>query len=408
MTSDLSSSTARTPLRRRTPLVIGGAVLVIILMMIGVIALVTSTGGDQEAPPAPTASPTPTLSPEALEGVELDALEAQRISELRDYVLWLQESDADGFVGELGWSRTDASWQQLAHYWYQVADAHGIWSTAWAAGSAWSDDYALTIYSAGPGNTALTEAYAPADVLEDATRNARHGVNLAGLEFGTEGEGFSAQEPGTLGENYFTEPAASFEYLAERGIDLVRLPFRWERLQPTPGGEFDAEYARTIDGMLDAAEQNGIDVVLDLHNYGAYETVEGTLLLGSAELPATALPEFWLRVGERWAEHPAVVAYGLMNEPHSLPGGSVREAATQWEVTTQLTVDALRSAGDDTLLMVPGYDYSSLARWRENHPTAWITDPADNFRYEAHHYWDANAEGLYELSYADELARFAN
>ncbi|MET0161050.1 MAG: hypothetical protein ABW204_00200, partial [Microbacteriaceae bacterium] len=56
------------------------------------------------------------------------------------------------------------------------------------------------------------------------------------------------------------------------------------------------------------------------------------------------------------------------------------------------------------LLLVAGYDWSSLARWSDNHPSGWIDDPADAFRYEAHHYWDAFGAGAYDRPYAEELS----
>ena len=54
-------------------------------------------------------------------------------------------------------------------------------------------------------------------------------------------------------------------------------------------------------------------------------------------------------------------------------------------------------------IMVAGYDWSGMRNWVRNHPTAWITDSANNFRYEAHQYWDAGTSGVYR-SYDVELA----
>ena len=397
--------------RART-LALGGAGVLTVGALAAVALFAGSNPGDNgtaqpQETPSPSATPSeepPVIPPGPLDDVELDPLQETRIGELSDFVAWLDEAGAQGYIGELGWSREDEAWNELGDYWYRVADHAGLWTSLWAAGSQWGDQYRLKVYDAQPTSAGLNTTYAPADVLEMPGRASRHGVNLAGLEFGTNRDEFSSAQPGILGQDYFDEPAASFAFLAERGIDLVRLPFTWERLQPTPGGPLDRDYAETIETMLDAAADNDIDIVLDLHNYAAYESPEGELLLGTDALPASALTDVWLRIAERWGAHPSVVAYGLMNEPHSLPGDSVRDAATGWEAISRQVVIDLREAGDDTLLMVAGYDYSSLPRWRENHPTGWIDDPADNFRYEAHHYWDSLAEGAYDLSYADELS----
>ena len=51
--------------------------------------------------------------------------------------------------------------------------------------------------------------------------------------------------------------------------------------------------------------------------------------------------------------------------------------------------------------MVAGYQWSGVQVWADQHPRAWIVDPLDNVRYEAHHYWDADHSSLYKESYAE-------
>jgi len=397
--------------RTRSLLLVGAGILAVsaVVVTVAVVGAGQGTDGAAQPPAASPATPPVTEAPapapvDPLDGIDLDPLQEARIAELRDFIAWLDEQGADGYIGELGWSREDDDWNAMGDYWYRVADDAGLWTSLWAAGSRWGDSYRLTVYDAQPSTEGLNTAYSPATVLELPGRVGRHGVNLAGLEFGTQRDDFSSAQPGILGQDYFEEPAASFSFLAERGIDLVRLPFTWERLQPTLGGPLDADYAATIERMLDAAADNDIDVVLDLHNYAAFTSPDGRLSLGTESLPASALSDVWLRIAERWGAHPAVIAYGLMNEPHSLPGDSARDAAARWEAISQQTVIELREAGDTTLIMVAGYDYSSVPRWRQNHPSGWIDDPADNFRYEGHHYWDNTGEGAYTLPYADERA----
>lgn len=402
------SHRTRTARRRRTLAITAGALVAVLVAGVAA-ALITAgrpapspTAAPVEETPVPTPEPSPTPDTDALEGIELDPLQQRRIDELRAWTAWLAANDAEGYVGELGWAATP-EWQQLADYWYRIAEQEGLWTSLWAAGSHWGDSYALTAYGASPDSDQLDIALPQAELLEaQQGSEQRHGVNLAGLEFSTE-EGFSSAAPGVLGRDFFDEPEASFAYLADRGIDFVRLPFRWERLQPQLGGALDESYAATIDAMLDAAERHGVDVVLDVHNYGRYLTSGGELRLGTPELPGSALSDVWLRISERWGGHPAVVAYGLMNEPHSL-GDDLAAEALRWEGVSQEVLTALRDAGDGMLVLVPGYDWSSLSRWTQTHPDGWITDPADNFRYEAHHYWDATGEGAYALPYADELA----
>ena len=54
-------------------------------------------------------------------------------------------------------------------------------------------------------------------------------------------------------------------------------------------------------------------------------------------------------------------------------------------------------------MLVQGYEWAGAQRWPANHPTAWISDPANNVRYEAHHYWDRDNSGAYRKGYAAEV-----
>ncbi len=76
---------------------------------------------------------------------------------------------------------------------------------------------------------------------------------------------------------------------------------------------------------------------------------------------------------------------------------------TASEAASQRALDAIRSGGDRRLVLVQGYEWAGAQRWPANHPTARISDPADNFRYEAHHYWDRDNSGAYSNGYAAEV-----
>lgn len=366
-------------------------VLAFLVATVSVLALLGFGVGDDGAK-TPTAHPTASATP--LDVGDLDALQTRRIDELRTFADWLDGEGARGFVGEVGWPAGDADWEALARAWYLVAADRGVPSTAWAAGSWWPSEYPLAIYRAEAGTHQLGGAESQAALVE---AQPDPGVNVAGLEFGTE-DGFSSAEPGQAGVTYYAEPAASYAYLASRGITTVRLPVRWERLQPEQGGTLDPDYLALVQGQVDAAAEAGMRIVLDLHNYGTFVTAQGPQVLD-----AGSLLDVWLRLDRELGDHEAVAAYGLMNEPHDLTG-DVASGAALWEGITQEVVAGLREGGVDTTLYVAGYDWSSLARWPSIHPSGWIEDPLGDFRYEAHHYWDGDGSGEYRVDYADELA----
>lgn len=328
-----------------------------------------------------------------------NAIEKRVISELHDFGHWLNANEAKGFIGEFGWPANDTQWGAVAEGWYQAADSYDIWATAWAGGSWWSN-YPLGFYTrAGKGG--LDTAAPGAAIIERYAVNKygdRRGINLAGMEFGT-------AVPGKVGIDYFYEPASSFAFLADRSINTIRLPFRWERVQPTLAGPLVKGEVTAIRAMLDAAQAQDIGVILDLHNYGAYQRGGTELKLGDGILTQDHLADVWVKLYEALGKHPAVVGYGIMNEPHDLPNGTHATPAKNWEAASQTVVAALRQAGSKQTIMIAGYDWSSLARWSKNHPTAWIEDPAHNIRYEAHHYWDKDGSGAYAQSFDQEVKR---
>jgi hypothetical protein len=80
-----------------------------------------------------------------------------------------------------------------------------------------------------------------------------------------------------------------------------------------------------------------------------------------------------------------------------------------WKAISQSVLNAIRVNQDDKLVLIPGDSWSSANRWISVHgPAAWIQDPANNFAYEAHQYFDSDESGTYRLSYDAELARNAD
>ena len=224
-------------------------------------------------------------------------------------------------------------------------------------------------------------AQAPAAVPAAASCTARVGVNLAGAEFGNAGDKY--------GWGYIYPDNGTLDYFKAKGVTLIRLPVKWERLQPTPMGALDADELGRLVDTLDRAKARGLSLVVDLHNYGRF----GSDALGSTALPEAALADFWKKMATALSANPAFVGYGLMNEPHDMP------SATAWPKAAQLAVDAIRTVDPAKRIYVAGDGWSSAQNWDALNPNLKITDPAGNFRYEAHQYFDKWASGTYQSSY---------
>lgn len=352
-----------------------------------------------------------------------DALHRKVLSELDGFVSWLQANHARGFVGEIGWPDEDhggesAEWNDLAEAWYERADQAGLWAGVWATGEWWHDSYKLAAYEDRSRPEGVDSANTQAPVIEAhlSTDAYERGISDAGAEFNGEElaprSWFSNHDPGRYDRSYHYDNASTFQYIASRGIGLVRIEFRWENLQRKLGGRlYPAELDR-LDAAVTAARSAGLHVVLDMHNFGAYYLWNGKTgasergirrPIGSAKLPIRDFTDVWTRLSEHFGDDPGIY-YGLMNEPVGLRPKGDLSAAEVWEKASQAALDAIRATGDDNTILVSGYRYSPVAAWADIHRDAWIADPTDNFLYEGHHYWDRDGSGRYEHSYADEVA----
>jgi endoglucanase len=207
-------------------------------------------------------------------------------------------------------------------------------------------------------------------------------VSLAGAEFG------EAHLPGTYNTDYIYPSVSSVAYFAGKGMNMVRLPFRWERLQPTLMQALDATELARLTTFVDGATALGTTVLLDPHNYARYRGD----LIGSDAVPNAAFADFWSRLSARFKGN-SKVAFGLMNEPHDMP-------TEQWLSAANAALAAIRATGAGNLVTVPGNAWTGAHSWLQSwYGTAngtvmkGITDPGSNMIFEVHQYLDSNSSG---------------
>jgi endoglucanase len=209
------------------------------------------------------------------------------------------------------------------------------------------------------------------------------GISLSSAEFGEK------NLPGVVGKDYVYPAVASTAYFQAKGMNLMRLPFRWERLQPRLGQDFDAAELARLRAFVDGTTARGLHVLLDPHNYAAWHDKR----VGTADVPVTAFADFWRRLALQFKDNPRVL-FGLMNEPHSMPTETWAEAA-------QAALDTIRAAGARNLVTVPGNGWTGAWSWFESTwygtPNAQVMDrvrdPADRMLFEVHQYFDADGSG---------------
>ena len=59
----------------------------------------------------------------------------------------------------------------------------------------------------------------------------------------------------------------NLEYWQKKGLKLIRLPFKWERLQLDLKGPLNQHDLNKMKELVRAAEKRDMVVILDLHNY---------------------------------------------------------------------------------------------------------------------------------------------
>lgn len=219
---------------------------------------------------------------------------------------------------------------------------------------------------------------------------APFGTNLSGGEFSFSGGPSDWRYPRTQ----------ELDYLVSKGFKLIRLPFLWERVQPSLNGPLDIESLSHLKNIVWAARNRGMWVLLDLHNYNRRRTKnpDNTItdaIIGTPEAPIASIEDFWKKMAAEFKGFDNIYAYGIMNEPYSIPRD------IPWVNTAQAIVDAIRNEDTQHTIMVSGDSYSSASSW----PTVSdnlrkLKDPSDNLMFEAHSYFDHDSSGEYLRSYA--------
>lgn len=200
-----------------------------------------------------------------------------------------------------------------------------------------------------------------------------HGVNLVGAEF----------NHGT-----FWPTPAEFSYFKSKGMNVFRIPFLWERLQPSLYQAFSQSQEDELVNAVNRATANNGYAIIDPHNYARYQGE----LIGSSAIPNTAFGDLWARLALLFVNNPRVI-FGLMNEPNSMP-------TEQWRDSANVAIQAIRDIGAEQLILVPGNAWTGAHSWTQSWygtPNAQamqsIHDPINNFAFELHQYFDNDFSG---------------
>ncbi|WP_435126740.1 glycoside hydrolase family 5 protein [Actinacidiphila sp. bgisy144] len=213
------------------------------------------------------------------------------------------------------------------------------------------------------------------------------GANLSGLEVNT------SAIPGVARTDYAVPTTTELDYLRAHGIGVIRLPFNWQRMQPTLGSDLDPTYLGFVNTLVDYAGAHSQALILDVHTFGSY----GSDKIGSDAVTTADFADLWTKLATEFAGRRGVAGYDLMNEPNAMP------TATAWPDAAQAAVDAIRAVDKHTAIFCEGDNWSSAASWQSVNGDLDITDPGNNLIYSAHVYFDRDSSGTH-FDWATEVA----
>jgi len=101
------------------------------------------------------------------------------------------------------------------------------------------------------------------------------GVNMAGLEFN------ASVLPGAVNVNFTANGENSYTYFGNKGLTTIRVPFLWERIQPTLNGPLDATYKGDV-GIVQSLLDQGADI--NMRNEALETLLDQAVCAGKVEM----------------------------------------------------------------------------------------------------------------------------
>lgn len=228
--------------------------------------------------------------------------------------------------------------------------------------------------------TILLGCVVPPVVRADALNYT--GTNISGGEFAH----LKSGGPAAVYNKDFTYPVRSeLEYFAGKGMNIIRLPFLWEILQPDLKKPLVAGEVTRLKQVVSMATSMRLTVILDPHNYAAHFGK----VIGGPDVTNSDFADFWSRLSIEFKQDNRVW-FGLMNEPHDIP-------AQQWCDAANAAVKAIRATGAKNIVLIPGDGWSGAHSWVDsgNAVLLSIVDPAKHTVFEAHQYLDSDHSGTH-------------
>ena len=223
------------------------------------------------------------------------------------------------------------------------------------------------------------------------------GVNLSGADFGQD------NLPGIYNTDYTWPTSDEITYYKSKGMNFIRLPFRWERLQHTNSAVLDPTELGRMNTFVTNATSQGMYVLLDPHNFmryyptprSNYETATIGLVgnYAGSTVSNSDFANFWSQIATIYQTNNHVFL-GLNNEPNTMQ-------ETQLVTSLNAAIAAIRATGVTNMIFVPSNRWTGAWTWpnsdgygaANSQAMLGIVDPGSNFVFEVHQYLDSDGSG---------------
>jgi len=190
------------------------------------------------------------------------------------------------------------------------------------------------------------------------------------------------------GADYSRPTNDELSYYASKGVKLIRLEVRWDKLQPELGGPLNKDELQWVETFVTQANHLKMQVDIDLHQRSNYNDLN----FGDGDINPSTLADFWKKFAESLVHDrvSGICGFGIANEPDN------KEVVYDlWPNQVNRVVGAIRQVDTFHFVFVGEDRWDSSLGWRPKQAEL-IRDPAGKIVFEAHSYWDEGASGNYQ------------
>lgn len=207
-----------------------------------------------------------------------------------------------------------------------------------------------------------------------------------------------------FGNNVWSNPAVapenihhtedSYKELAELGFNSVRFYINYGLFEsdskPYVYNESGFEW---LDKNIEQAKKYGIRLLLNMHYpQGGYQSQGNGCELWMNEENQKRLTALWTEIAERYKNEPAILGYGLVNEPVVAIKTTAEDCLDQWQELAQTITDRIRTKDKNHMIFIERMcaakdTISGQSKWENfNDCNNYVKINDDNIVYEFHFY----------------------